>query len=364
MPLRLLCLWLPMLALMLSVVHHLQVCYIVSFLRQKMSAAAALPNLQLLCLQEYYTSGFLSIQAAIDGYVLGLNAETETSLGPFPVPRRPQRRMEPRGSAHSLLNREFFTEWGEQSLWKAMHEHTAMVASAGTLIGLASAHTAVVPMLAATCLRHGCGGFTDWREQACGRCCMSTHTLPWWHKQALMNATCLVHIWAHALSRSPPCTWLPEALLRWCRPTSRKRCCVCTKTRLCTFTQHCCLCRRPCAGPAAQQLEVLQTAEQPPGFHTWRLLCCTAEVPLHCCLSTCRWQLLEQSSASYLQGPTLKELYAAGVAMLNCAVLTCLLLLSSAWQLQPTPGAYAVVQVLPCQRQPSTTTGSTMPWVP
>ncbi len=75
----------------------------------------ALSTLQLLCLQEYYTSGFLSIQAAIDGYVLGLNAETETSLGPFPVPRASARNGTLRPRPQSA-QQELFTEWGEQSL--------------------------------------------------------------------------------------------------------------------------------------------------------------------------------------------------------------------------------------------------------
>ena len=47
-----------------------------------------------------------------------------------------------------------------------------------------------------------------------------------------------------------------------------------------TSTQLCCLCEPPCAGPAAQQLELLQTAEQLLGFDTWRLLRCTAELPV------------------------------------------------------------------------------------
>ena len=33
--------------------------------------------------KEYLTSGFLSIQAAIDGYVLGLPSSESTSLGPL-----------------------------------------------------------------------------------------------------------------------------------------------------------------------------------------------------------------------------------------------------------------------------------------
>lgn len=39
-----------------------------------------------VCLQEYYTSGFLSIQAAIDAYALGLGlpATMDTSLAPIP----------------------------------------------------------------------------------------------------------------------------------------------------------------------------------------------------------------------------------------------------------------------------------------
>ena len=71
--------------------------------------------MQLLCLQEYYTSGFLSIQAAIDGYVLGLNAETETSLGPFPASaQNGTSRLRPQSA-----QQELFTEWGEHLLSKA-----------------------------------------------------------------------------------------------------------------------------------------------------------------------------------------------------------------------------------------------------
>lgn len=33
-----------------------------------------------MCAQEYYTSGFLSVQGAIDSYVLGLSSSLETSL--------------------------------------------------------------------------------------------------------------------------------------------------------------------------------------------------------------------------------------------------------------------------------------------
>ena len=72
----------------------------------------ALFKLQLLCLQEYYTSGFLSIQAAIDGYVLSLNAETESSLGPFPVPRASAQNGTSWRRPQSA-QQELFTEWGE-----------------------------------------------------------------------------------------------------------------------------------------------------------------------------------------------------------------------------------------------------------
>lgn len=47
-------------------------------------------------MQEYYTSGFLSLQAAIDAYTLGLPASLESSLdtGPAllitPLPAPPQ----------------------------------------------------------------------------------------------------------------------------------------------------------------------------------------------------------------------------------------------------------------------------------
>lgn len=35
--------------------------------------------------KEYYTSGFLSLQSAIEGYVLGLDSSSESSLGPLPA---------------------------------------------------------------------------------------------------------------------------------------------------------------------------------------------------------------------------------------------------------------------------------------
>ena len=37
-------------------------------------------NESLMCMQEYYTSGFLSVQGAIDSYVLGISPSLETSL--------------------------------------------------------------------------------------------------------------------------------------------------------------------------------------------------------------------------------------------------------------------------------------------
>lgn len=58
------------------------------------------------CMQEYYTSGFLSLQGAIDSYVLGTASSLETSL---------QTGMENVSIADSgvIIQRpSFWTEWG------------------------------------------------------------------------------------------------------------------------------------------------------------------------------------------------------------------------------------------------------------
>ena len=70
-----------------------------------------------------------------------------------------------------------------------------------------------------------------------------------------LDAACLVHIWGSALSRPPPCTWLPKALLWWCGPPSRGRCCLCTKTCLCTHTVRQVHSTAACANCHAQALQ-------------------------------------------------------------------------------------------------------------
>ena len=105
--------------------------------------------MQLLCLQEYYTSGFLSIQAAIDGYVLGLTAETETSLGPFPAAaQNGTLRLRPQSA-----QQELFTEWGEQLLLKSCTS-TELWLLEQALIQVSPLHTV---KLCPCCLPRACG---------------------------------------------------------------------------------------------------------------------------------------------------------------------------------------------------------------
>ena len=57
-------------------------------------------------MQEYYTSGFLSLQAAIDAYVLDMSASLETSLrtgtGNVSLP----------GSSAAIQRQGYWTQWG------------------------------------------------------------------------------------------------------------------------------------------------------------------------------------------------------------------------------------------------------------
>ena len=54
-------------------------------------------------MQEYYTSGFLSLQGAIDAYVLGFASSLETSLPTG---------MQSVESGASIQGQSFWTEWG------------------------------------------------------------------------------------------------------------------------------------------------------------------------------------------------------------------------------------------------------------
>ena len=57
-------------------------------------------------MQEYYTSGFLSLQAAIDAYVLDISSSLETSLhtgtGNVSLP----------GSSAAIQRQSYWTQWG------------------------------------------------------------------------------------------------------------------------------------------------------------------------------------------------------------------------------------------------------------
>ena len=66
----------------------------------------ALTHKLYLCMQEYYTSGFLSLQAAIDAYVLDIPSSLETSLctgtGNVSLP----------GSSAAIQRQSYWTQWG------------------------------------------------------------------------------------------------------------------------------------------------------------------------------------------------------------------------------------------------------------
>lgn len=57
-------------------------------------------------MQEYYTSGFLSLQGAIDAYVLGIASSLETSL---PTGMQNVRIAD---SGAVIQRQSFWTEWG------------------------------------------------------------------------------------------------------------------------------------------------------------------------------------------------------------------------------------------------------------
>ena len=59
-----------------------------------------------MCMQEYYTSGFLSVQGAIDSYVLGLTSSLETSL---PTGMENVTLVD---SGAIIQRPSFWTEWG------------------------------------------------------------------------------------------------------------------------------------------------------------------------------------------------------------------------------------------------------------
>ena len=72
--------------------------------------------MRLVLAQEYYTSGFLSLQAAIDAYVLGLGlpAALDTSLVPLPGHNSTHDSASSGGGAQgpALANLTAWTQWG------------------------------------------------------------------------------------------------------------------------------------------------------------------------------------------------------------------------------------------------------------
>ena len=72
--------------------------------------------MRLALVQEYYTSGFLSLQAAIDAYVLGLGlpAALDTSLVPLPGHGGARAGASSGGGAQgsALANLTAWTQWG------------------------------------------------------------------------------------------------------------------------------------------------------------------------------------------------------------------------------------------------------------
>lgn len=91
----------------------------------------------MLCtsLQEYYTSGFLSLQSAIDAHILGLSATLETSLSTGPnaslsfTPPPPQ----------------YWTTWGGV-FPTAEYEHNDFYDAVGPMLGLLMSLSLVYPL--------------------------------------------------------------------------------------------------------------------------------------------------------------------------------------------------------------------------
>lgn len=91
-------------------------------------------------LQEYYTSGFLSLQAAIDGYVLGLSTAHEAALGPLgttiPVaPDSPFVQSEP----------QYWTAWGA-AFPTAAYDHNQFYDAVGPMLGLVLCLSLLFPL--------------------------------------------------------------------------------------------------------------------------------------------------------------------------------------------------------------------------
>ncbi|KAK9857576.1 hypothetical protein WJX84_000857, partial [Apatococcus fuscideae] len=85
----------------------------------------------------YYTSGFLSIQAAVDNYALGLSASLDTSLGPLPLGEDPQ--------GQGSVARQSWTEWG--GLFPTVgYIHNGFFDAVGPMLGLVMSLSLVYPL--------------------------------------------------------------------------------------------------------------------------------------------------------------------------------------------------------------------------
>ena len=74
---------------------------------------AALQHILLVCLQQYYTSGFLSVQSAVDAYVLGLSANNEATLGPFKATNSSHESVNTTvGALPNAQSAQLFNTWG------------------------------------------------------------------------------------------------------------------------------------------------------------------------------------------------------------------------------------------------------------
>ena len=96
--------------------------------------------MRLMLMQEYYTSGFLSLQASIDAYVLGLGlpAALDTSLVPLPGHGGAHAGTSGGGDAQgsALANLTAWTQWGAVMPTSA-YIHNDFYVRAGRLLPLA-----------------------------------------------------------------------------------------------------------------------------------------------------------------------------------------------------------------------------------
>jgi hypothetical protein len=86
-------------------------------------------------LQEYYTSGYLSLQAAIDAYVLDLSAQLETSLNTGPNV----------SDSYAPAQPQYWSAWGGV-FPTAEYEHNEFYDAVGPMLGLLMSLSLVYPL--------------------------------------------------------------------------------------------------------------------------------------------------------------------------------------------------------------------------